>query len=267
MKHVEQGVIARNGRGSPIIGGKTYPRVTTLIGRGEDKSGLMNYMMQTGIEGVYDSPDLQAEWAVLDLSDWKAKAAFFDKVKARARSDAKATIGTAVHEVTERMDRHEDISNLPKVLTDDAFAYRDTVLRLGLVPLAAELFVVNTEVGNGAAGTLDRLFSTPSGDTIIGDIKTSGNPNSVKYSLSSWAAQCAVYAHGKPVLDGKIVEWSEIGLPAPSHSSGVVIHIVQGKAASKAYKVNLEDGWNRAKAAAWLYENDKMWNRSDKTAY
>jgi hypothetical protein len=267
MKQIDQGVIARNGRGSPIIGGKTYPRVTTLIGRGEDKSGLMNYMMQTGIEGVYDSPDLQAAYAVLDLSDRKAKTAFFDKVKARARSDAKATIGTAVHEVTERLDRGEDISGLPKVLTDDAHAYRATVLRLGLVPLAAELFVVNQDIGNGAAGTLDRLFSTPSGDTIIGDLKTSGNANSVKYSLSSWAAQCAVYARGKPVLDGKIVEWEELGLPAPSLTSGVVVHVVQGKAISKGYSVNLEDGWNRAKAAAWLYLDDASWRKADRTAY
>ena len=262
MKNIEQGEIERNGRGSPIVGGVTYPRVTTLTGRGEDKSGLMNYSLELGVKGVYDSPDLQAAYAMLRKGDWKAKRQFMDDVKRRARSDEKATIGTAIHEATDRLDSGEDISGLPKVIRDDALAYRATVDRLGLVPEVAELFVVNEEIG--AAGTLDRLFAGSKG-LIVGDLKTSANPESAKWALSSWASQISVYANSRPVVDGAIVDWSDIGLAAPSLETAVVIHVVQGEAIGKAYRVDLVEGYERAKASAFLYQQDKIFRKMDKT--
>ena len=262
MQTIEQGNISRTGRGQPIVAGVIYPRVTTLTGRAEDKSGLLNYMLSTGVEGVFNSPELQAAWAVLDKTDFKAKRALLDKIKTNAGADAKAQIGTAIHSVTESLDRGENLDGFPDTLVQDALAYRNQVNRLHLTPIVAELFVVNEELGT--AGTLDRIFQGPSGQFYVGDLKTSAREDSAKWSLSSWSTQVAVYANSKPVMDNQIVEWSDIGIPAlsaPDLTSGIVIHVAQGKAIGKAYRVDLNQGFERAKAAAFLYKQDKIFNK------
>ena len=263
MKTIQQGEIKRNGRNQPIVAGIVYPRVTTMIGRGEDKSGLLNWSLTTGVNGVYNSPDLQAAWATLDPDDWKTKKQLVEQIKARAGAESKATIGTAIHAVTESVDAGEDISGFPEVIQQDAMAYKRMIDEHRFAPVVAEVFVVNEELG--VAGTPDRLFERD-GKLFVGDLKTSANANSVNYALSSWSAQVAVYARSRPVVNDEIVDWETLGFEAPRIDTGVVIHVHQGKGIGSAYRLDLHAGWERAKAAAFLYNQDKEFRQVAKTA-
>lgn len=262
MKNVIQGEIKRNGRKQPVVNGKTYSRTTTVVGRAEDKSGLLNYYLGLGAAGMHDAPDLQVAWANLGPEDRQEKRRILDALQERAGGNAKAEIGTAIHSVTESVDYGHDLSTLPPSFVADALAYRGVIDRLNLTPVAGEIFVVNEELG--CAGTLDRILLGSKGP-IVGDIKTSSRADSVKFSLANWSAQIAAYANGKPVLHDQIVEWEEVGLEQPSLEHGVVIHVQQGKAIGNAYRVDLVAGYERAKAAAWLRKSDSEFRKADKT--
>jgi hypothetical protein len=109
------------------------------------------------------------------------------------------------------------------------------------------MFVVCHDVN--AAGSFDRLLQGPS-RVLIGDIKTSGNPDTHKYAALAWAIQLATYAHAKPWIPGRgIVEWADLGLPEPDTERGLVIHIVQGTGQVRLHSVDLKAGWVAAQLA------------------
>jgi len=129
-----------------------------------------------------------------------------------------------------------------------AIAYQQAMAAKRLEPLAAEVFVVCEELG--AAGTFDRLLKGPT-RTLIGDIKTSDNPNVVRYAALSWAVQLTVYAHGKPWMpDVGLVDWSDLGLPQPDLARGLVVHVPQSGGQVRLHSIDLAAGWEAARLAA-----------------
>jgi hypothetical protein len=233
--------------GRPVIDGRTYTRVSTLAKVLDDTRALMDWNARITAIGVARSEDLIAGIATTDPDDKKTLNALVGQAKERAQSTAKATIGTAIHSATELLDRGQDLNGLPDKVRVDAEAYQDTMRMCGLTPLAAEMFVVCDEVN--AAGTFDRLIQGPN-RCLIGDIKTSGNPDTHKYAALSWALQISVYAHSRPWIPGRgIVDWTDIGLPTPDLERGLVIHIVQGTGQVKLHSVDLKAGWVAAQIA------------------
>lgn len=233
--------VPRDRWGRPIIDGLTYTRVSTLAKVLDDTRALMDWNARITAMGLARSEDLIAAVATTDPDDKKTLNRIVGQAKERAQSTAKATIGTAVHAATEILDRGGDLNGLPDKVKLDAHAYRDTIDRWRLVPLAAEVFVVNVEAD--AAGTFDRILQGPN-RVLTMDIKTSGNPDTHKYAGLAWAIQLATYAHGKPWLPGRgIVEWVDLDLPTPDQDRGLVVHIVQGTGQVRLHSVDLRAGW------------------------
>jgi len=239
--------VPRDRWGRPTIDGRTYTRVSTLAKVLDDTRALLDWNARQAVVGLARSHDLIALAATTDPSDKTTLNKIVAQAKERAASTAAASIGTATHTATELLDRGDSIDGLPEAIQRDAHAYREAVTARGLHPLAAETFVVCDEVN--AAGTFDRLYAGPS-RVLIGDIKTSGNPDTHKYAGLAWAIQLAVYAHAKPWLPGRgVVEWADLGLPEPDKERGVVIHVVQGTGEVRLHSVDLAAGWVAAKLA------------------
>jgi hypothetical protein len=239
--------IPRDRWGRPTIEGRSYTRVSTLAKTLDDTRALLNWNARITAIGLAKSEDLIAAVATTDPDDKKSLDKIVEQAKERAASTAKATIGTATHAATEILDRGDSLDGLPDKVKADAHAYADAIALHGLTPLAAEMFVVCDEVN--AAGSFDRLMAGPS-RTLIADIKTSGNPDTHKYAGLAWAIQLATYAHAKPWIPGRgIVEWADLGLPAPDLERGVVIHIVQGTGVVRLHSIDLAAGWVAARLA------------------
>lgn len=244
LPHID---IPRDRWGRPTIDGRTYTRASTLAKTLDDTRALLNWNARITAVGLARSEDLIAAVATTDPDDKKALDRIVEQAKERAASSAKATIGTATHAATELLDRGDDLDGLPDKVKADAQAYRAAMDAHGLRPLAAEMFVVCDEVN--AAGSFDRLLAGPS-RVLIGDIKTSGNPDTHKYAALAWAIQLAVYAHARPWIPGRgVVDWADLGLPQPDQQRGLVIHIVQGTGQVRLHSVDLTAGWVAAKLA------------------
>lgn len=239
--------VPRDRWGRPCLDGRSYTRVSTLAKVLDDTRALLNWNARITAIGLAKSEDLIAAVATTDPDDRKALDRIVEQAKERAASTAKATIGTATHAATELLDRGDTLDGLPDKVKTDAHAYRTSMNAHGLTPLAAEMFVVCDEVN--AAGSFDRLLQGPS-RVLIGDIKTSGNPDTAKWASTAWAIQLATYAHAKPWIPGRgIVNWADIGLPQPDLERGLIIHIVQGTGKVRLHSVDLAAGWVAAQLA------------------
>lgn len=246
----------------PLIDGVAYTRASTLAKALDDQGALIQWSARMAITGLARSKDLIAATAATDVDDKQALNRLVDRAKDRAQSMAKADIGTAIHAVTVMLDRGLSVDGQPDGVLTSAHAYQQAMRVKNLKPLAAEVFVVCHELK--AAGSFDRLLQGPT-RVLIGDLKTSANPNVVRYSALSWAVQLTVYAHGTPWLpDRGYVTWAQLGLPEPDKRRGLVIHVPQGTNMARLYSIDLEAGWQ----AAILATQVRDWrNRRDLTTH
>lgn len=261
MLRIDGSAVPRDRWGRPVIDGTTYVRASTLADSLDNKEALLSWTGRQTALGLATSPDLIAAVATTKPDDKKALDRLVEQAAERAKSRAGATMGTAIHTATELLDAGESIEVLPKDVQADAHAYRALLDGAGLTPLAAEVFVVNEELQ--VAGTFDRLLQGPH-RVLIEDTKTSSNPNTAEYKALSWAIQIAVYANGRPWLpDRGIVDWEDVGLPAPSVTHGLVVHVVQGEAVAKAYSIDLVAGLEAARIAREVYDLRRLAKQKD----
>lgn len=231
----------------PVVEGVSYTRASTLARALDDQGSLIQWSARMAVVGLARSKDLIAAAAATDVEDKAALNRIVDRAKDRAQSMAKADIGTAIHAVTVMLDKGISVDGQPDGVLESARAYQNTMKSRGLVPLAAEMFVVCPELQ--AAGSFDRLLRGPT-RTLIGDLKTSARPDVVRYSALSWAVQLAVYANGTPWIPGRgLVSWEELGLPRPDLTRGLVIHVIQGTDRVRMYSIDLIAGFEAAQLA------------------
>lgn len=201
---------------------------------------------------------------------------------AKQRDGARA--GTALHDLTERLDRGEDIESMARVLPATAatilraydFLVRENRWRI----VEIERTVVVDELGP-AAGTFDRIVEIPGLSALLGPGTCQhGHPHEalrdelpviadVKSEKEPWlnglhiAPQLAIYsralrmwqATGGTVKVRYSVSGDEVEVPAGTYvptpcvrqDVGVVVHLADG--AAEPYFVNLVEGWEGAKAA------------------
>lgn len=251
MLQIDTSTVPRDRWGRPVINGRTYIRASTIAKALDDQSALIKWAARQAALGLAVSPDLIAETSVTDPDNKKALDAIVERAQDRARSKAGASVGTAIHAVTELLDLGQSTRTIPHDVLADAQAYFEWRKASNLEPLAAECFVVNEALG--VAGTFDRLLQGPH-RVVVGDLKTSGNPDTAKWAALSWAVQIACYATAKPWTPERgVVEWADLGLPAPDTERGLVIHIVQGQAVLRAYSIDLTTGLEAAKIALQVY--------------
>lgn len=171
-----------------------------------------------------------------------------------AKAKAGATVGTAIHTATERLDcgeTHEAIG-LPYPYNADLRAY--DVLKRAMRVTCDPRHIERSVRGAfpGVVGTLDRLWNVAlleelgmlaPGELIVTDVKTEQDP---LLNLQHICAQLATYANSPEMF---VPDASPAYEPMPRVSKlvGLVIHIRNGRATP--YLVNLTEGLREAQAA------------------
>ncbi len=237
-------LIAPPGGGEPT----PYTRVSTLAKALDDTSGLMAWKQRKTAEGLLRRPDLLTRLAGILATgdpdtDWRIKKALnavcVEATEAAAASKG-ASAGTGLHALTEAIDRGRE----PEFVTDAdrvrLEAYRAATA--GYEVLDVECFVVNDAVR--AAGTFDRLLMCPDRKVRVADLKT--GKSEADYPRAT-ATQIATYANGSR-YDPETGQRRKLHDELDLHR-GILIHLPPS-GGCVLYELNLDIGWEAAKAAA-----------------
>jgi hypothetical protein len=220
-------------RGGPR---ETYGRPSSFGDALDDKSGLHRWNLRTTVLGMSRRADLVLAAAAADPRD----KATLDEIVARATepASAAATTGTALHALTERLDRGEELGPIPDPYGADIAAYAEATK--GIRWTAVEQRRVLD--GWRLAGTADRIGWHES-RLRVGDIKTG---KSVDYP-HKFAIQLAIYAHSLPYDTATDRRGpADRGLDL---KRGLIIHLPAGQGTCRLYKIDIEKGWEAAQLA------------------
>ena len=123
-----------------------------------------------------------------DLATKKACNQIVEDAAAVALAHRAADIGTAVHRMTEMLDRGQPVDAGP--YEADLEAYANALVAAGLTVVDVECRLVCDDLE--MAGTADRILDASTTGHLVADIKTG---ETVDYGGLGWAAQLAAYAH------------------------------------------------------------------------
>lgn len=231
--------IKRDGWGRPLVvpegGGKpvAYTRCTTFVSVLEDTFNLQKWMQRMVAVGLAKRPDLHLQVASL-AGDPDANKRDLDKACDAAReaaaATAAATTGTALHQLTELMDRGQDVGIVPEAYKADLDAYRDATAHFK--HLHIEQFCVQDPLKIG--GTPDRIVEV-GGKRYIADVKT----GSIEYGIGKIAMQLAVYARSRTYN----VETAKRDVHGAELDKGIIIHLPAGEGRCELHWVDLLEGW------------------------
>lgn len=233
-----------DGQGAP----KAYVRASSMAGALDDKTALGDWKARTTGRGVAMSPDLIAGFSALanleDPENKKTAKELVEQAMERAGSSHKRTLGTALHNFTERFDRGERGFYVPEELHPVFGEYiRQTA---GIQWLAIEEFGVLDDLE--VAGTADRVgmrhdWAKPR----VMDLKT----GRVDFGQMKFAVQLYIYAAMKRYnpASGQRAPWPDIDLEV-----GHIIHAdpVTGKV--EIHDVDLVKGRRAAELAREVYD-------------
>lgn len=221
----------------PSTGGKpvAYTRCTTFVGVVEDTYNLSKWQQRMVALGLSDRPDLLLAVAS-NRDDKKHLDTVCEQAMDAAKAGAAATTGTALHLLTERMDRGLGTGVVPEAYVADLEAYARTTAPLKAVHI--EAFCVQDMMKVG--GTPDRVV-TFQGKRYIADLKT----GSINFGYLKIAAQLAMYARSR-LYDPASHERSPHGAEI---DRGIVIHLPAGSGTCTLHWVDLTEGWEAVKVA------------------
>jgi hypothetical protein len=238
--------IDRDRFGRPMVippgGGKkiAYTRCTTFVGVMEDTYNLARWQQRMVAIGLADRPDLLLSVAA-HRDDRDQLNEICGKASEAAQAHAGATIGTALHALTERLDRGQELGVVPDQYLPDIAAYTEATK--DLVATHIEQFTVLDSLKIG--GTPDRVVKYRR-KRYIADLKT----GSIEYGIGKIAMQLAVYArsHCYDITTGQ----------RTSHDAdlerGIIIHSPAGTGTTTLHWVDLLTGWEGVKHAKWVRE-------------
>jgi len=158
-----------------------------------------------------------------------------------AQAHKAANIGTAIHSLTEALDRGEPVAS--GLYQADLDAYRTTLDAAGFTchPEWVECRMVCDELE--MAGTADRIVTDTDSRHFIADLKTSA---SVDYGGLGWAGQLAAYAHGH-LYD--VTTDQRLPTPYIGQTTGIIIHLPAGQGICTLYEIDLVAGYRAAQLA------------------
>jgi len=227
--------IERDRYGRPLVippdGGKpvAYTRTTTVAGSLDDGTALIAWKMRMACIGLSQRPDLLLAVAATDKDNTKELNALVEDAMEAAGANSAARIGSAVHALTEVLDRGEELGVVPDLYLADLKAYADATANFKNVWM--EQFCVLDEYK--IAGTPDRIVEYE-GELYISDLKTGSlHPTSV-------AMQLSVYAHAAPYdpATGQRSSWGKV-----NQDRAIVVHLPAGKAQCTLHWVDIKEGW------------------------
>lgn len=237
--------------GRPLVvppeGGKkvAYTRCTTFVGCIEDTYNLSKWQQRMVALGLASRPDL-----LLSVSAHRDDKRALDKVcedaQEAAKAHAAATTGTALHALTERMDRGMEVGVVPEEYMADLAAYATATEALTATHI--EQFTVLDQLRIG--GTPDRVVRY-NGKRYIADLKT----GSIDYGYLKIAAQLAVYARSRPYDVSTDERLEPHGAEV---DKGIIIHLPAGTGTCRLYWVDLLEGWNAVRVARDVREKRSL---------
>ena len=231
--------IQRDRYGRPLIippdGSKpvAYTRATTIAETTDDRYNLEKWKMRQVAVGLADRPDL-----LLAVTAHRHDKTELDRLCQQAleasKSSAGATTGTAIHALTEVLDRGEDLPVIPEPAQADLAAYQQATDRFNVIAIEQFLVVDEHKIG----GTADRIIEWD-GRRYILDLKTG---STVSYSMGAIAQQLAIYSRGL-AYDPSDGTRTPIDV---DQDLAIVAHLPAGQGVCHLHKVNIDHGWEAA---------------------
>jgi hypothetical protein len=261
--------LPRDRWGRPLItppdGGtpRAYTRVTTLAGSVEDTYHLGQWQKRMVAVGMARRPDLVLGALGADPNDKNGKKTLNEIAKnalEASNASAAATTGTALHSLTERVDRNEDLGFVPPAYLPDLEAYRRIISENALETVVIEGFCVQDEIEVG--GSYDRIFrvgrdipfvyngaqvSIPAGTHVIGDLKTG---KSVDLGAGKISMQLGTYANSLNYSHRRGERTPLVPGHEVSKDWGLVIHLPAGSGAAQLVVFNIASGWEAVQELA-----------------
>ncbi len=245
--------LPRDRYGRPLVlpptGGKNakrvaYRRTTTFVGCLDDMNGLLKWQARQVAYGMGQRKDLVLAAAAADPSDKKKIGEIADKAAEHAKGVAgdAAETGTALHSLTERIDRGLPLGVIPAEYKADIEAYRKATEHIEFSEI--ETFRVHDQWQ--VAGTADRI-GTLRGRSMIMDIKT----GSIDYP-HKMAMQLALYARSVPydiATDTRGSDAEPVDL-----TRGIIIHLPAGQGRCDLYEIDIAKGWGACLIARQVWD-------------
>lgn len=235
--------IPRDRWGRPLVvppnGGKPtgYTRATTFVSCLDDTSNLTKWKQRMAVLGLMKRPDLQMAITSADPDDKKTLDRLVDEAQEANGASAAATLGTAIHALTEKIDRGEELPTVPLAYVPDLAAYKEATEPLEVLQI--ETFGVNDDLKIG--GTWDRIVRYQ-GKTYIADVKT----GSIDYAALKIAMQLGVYAH---CLQYDHTTNTRTPLDV-DQDRAIIIHLPAGTGTCELVWVDIKAGWEAVQVAA-----------------
>lgn len=187
----------RNRWGQYMIEGKAYVRATTIADTLDDRHNLEKWQQRMVAKGISIRPDLHALASTYDIDTHRTELnQLCSKAIEAAKAVDKAGLGTALHRMTEHVDRGGDASKLPEVWQPHIHKYTSTMAEHGIAidrtGIEQILVYGNPDDQTRIAGTADRLPVTWNGRKFCADLKTGAT---LEWSWRSIAIQLAIYAN------------------------------------------------------------------------
>ena len=233
--------IPRDRFGRPLVtppnGGRpvAYTRCTTFVSVLEDTFNLGKWMQRMVALGLADRPDLLLSVAA-HRDDKSQLDRLCEDAREYAKASAAATTGTALHALTERIDRGQDVGVVPDAYLADLAAYQGATE--GLTATHIEQFCVLDSLKIG--GTPDRVVKY-NGKRYIADVKT----GSIEYGIGKIAMQLSVYARSQ-TYDHATGARGDHGA---EFDKGLIVHLPAGAGTCDLIWVDLLEGWEGVKLA------------------
>lgn len=248
----------------PLAGGKAraVTRFTTFSGAMEDTLNLGRWQQRMVALGLALRPDLLLRVSSLGeqppklvigpdgvtfvvnphYAVWRKEMDLVTEAALEAaKAHAKATVGTALHALMERMDNQQDTGVVPVDYLAHLGAYAEVTD--GWEYLAIERFMVCDPLEAG--GTPDRIARVPGlARPVIADIKT----GDLTYGLGKIAIQLALAAHS--VYYNHVTGEREDPPPDLDQELGLVIEVDATTGLAQVHQVDLVAGWEGAQLAA-----------------
>ena len=222
---------------------QSWTRATTIASTLSDRWALEAWAQRNTVRGIGLRPDLYALASSSTADDKDQLNKIVKQAQEAAASSSSANLGTALHQLTERIDRGE-ILDVPDTWKPDIDAYLKVLADNQVKVDSIECVVVNPALT--VAGTFDRIVNI-NGALYVADLKTGANV--ITYGMSEVAIQLALYAGASHVWqeDGsnsqmQVDGWSYEPMPNVSQSAGLVIHLPVGTGSCTLHWVDLEAG-------------------------
>jgi hypothetical protein len=237
-------LIVPKGGGKPI----PYTRASSAAKTIEDTFNLELWARRNVAYGMARDASLVARVLAVggDPGSWtqdqkKVVNKIHEDAQKVAQAHKGADIGTAVHTLTERRDRGEDVDGGPYQADLEAYVGALNNARLLVIENYVECRMVCDELE--MAGTADRILVHGGDRYYIADLKTGPT---VDFGGLGWAAQLAAYANG--VLYDVATD-ERMPTPELDREVGYIIHLPAGQGRCDIYEIDLAAGYRAAQLA------------------